>query len=93
MTTIKHRSQGGPDGNWQKAKAGDVWILTIHGCKYTPELRSNSPRVRLLEDARPGRFTEVELIDPWPDAPEYWPPESAPAPTRAPAADQGRKTA
>jgi hypothetical protein len=78
VRTIKHRSQGNPDGNWHKATAGDIWHLCIHGLEYPLEIRANPPRVRLLEDAVPGGFTNCELLDPWPDAPEYWPPSSAP---------------
>ncbi len=95
MKTIKVRAQGFPHVSFSEAKEGDVWHLFIHGLKYAPELRGpKGPRIRLLEDARGGGLhTKCELIDPWPDAPDYWPPESAPASKPAPAADQGRKSA
>ena len=73
------------------AKEGDVFYLFIHGLKYAPELRGpKPPRIRLLENPRVGLHTDCELLDEWPDAPEYWPPESAPPPPKT-AADQGRK--
>jgi hypothetical protein len=98
MKTIKVRAQGFPHMAFSEAKAGDVWFLTIHGCNYPPELQDHPPRYRLLEDARGGGLhTECELIDDWPDAPEYWPPGSEPAATRVKkttsAANQGRKSA
>lgn len=91
MKTIKIRPSGW-DSAFKRAKAGAVFHLFIHGLKYPPEVRANPPRVRLLEDGQDGgRHTECELLDEWPDAPEYWPPESAPS--AQPAADQGRKSA
>lgn len=107
MKTIKIQSSGF-SATFSAAKQGDVFVLFIHGCQYPPELRENPPRVRLLEDAHVGH-TECELIDTWLDAPDYWPPWSAPgaappaaatttAPAKGktktkPAADQGRKSA
>ena len=85
MKTIMIARQGYPHQSWDEARKGDVWHVFLHGLKYSPELRQNPPRVRLLEDVGGGLHTKCELIDEWPDAPEYWPPESAPE-----AADQGR---
>ncbi|HET8957347.1 MAG TPA: hypothetical protein VFM95_02705 [Microcella sp.] len=55
------------------ARKGSVWTLTVHGLEWPVELRRNPPRVRLLEDGKRGRV-RCELLDPWPDAPRYWPP-------------------
>ena len=69
---VYQRSRG---DNWAVAKKGDVWHLFIHGAQYPSALRSAPPRVRLLEDSRGGLHpTRCELVDPWPDAPERWPP-------------------
>lgn len=77
MSTIKFQSNGLCGNAFGGAKTGAVFHLYIHGLEYPPELRDHPPRVRLLEDAHMGH-TLCELIDPWPDAPEYWPPWSAP---------------
>lgn len=91
MKIIKLHMQGFPHQAFCEARKGDVWILFIHGLNYPPERRANPPRVRLLEDAKLGH-TEAELLDEWPEAPEYWPPESAPRPPKKTnrSADQGR---
>lgn len=62
---------------FRTAKAGAVFRLFLHELHWPEELRANPPRFRLLE---PGRFGWVlcELVDPWPDCPEYFPPEWAP---------------
>lgn len=64
---------------FQNAKKGAVFHLLIHGLKWPAWLRDASPRVQLLEDGK-GRCAPVkcEILDPWPNAPEYWPPEWAP---------------
>lgn len=90
MKTIKLFYQGTHHPTFCRARAGEVWRLFIHGLAYPPELRANPPRVRLLEDSHPGHVL-AELLDPWPEAPEYWPPESAPK-AKAKAA-QGRNAA
>lgn len=96
MKTIKVLYQGFPHTAFTTANEGSVWNLTIHELKYPLELRQSPPRVRLLENAHPGHVL-CELIDDWPGAPEYWPPESAPVPAKTkphtPAANQGRKSA
>lgn len=92
MKTIKLRPSGF-DQTFKSAKEGDVFQLFVHGCKWPAEVRQKSPRVRLLEDAQLAGHTNCELLDEWPDSPEYWPPESAPAPAQSPAANQGRKSA
>lgn len=66
-----------PQASFRCAKAGAVFQLCIHELRYPAELRANAPRVRLLEHGRLG-WVLCELLDPWPDAPEYWPPEWAP---------------
>jgi hypothetical protein len=77
VTTIKLQSNSMSARAFAEAKTGDVFHLLIHELRYPPEIRANPPRVRLLEDAHVGH-TLCELVDPWPDAPEYWPPWSAP---------------
>jgi hypothetical protein len=74
--TIKLQSNANASA-FGSARTGDVFHLLIHELRYPLELRANPPRVRLLEDAHVGH-TLCELVDPWPDAPEYWPPWSAP---------------
>ena len=59
------------------AEPGAVFHLVIHELKYPPEIRANPPRVRLLERYRRGPV-RCELLDDWPDAPDFWPPEWAP---------------
>lgn len=77
MKTIRLFYQGMPHVAFTSAQEGSVWRLLIHGLEYPPELRANPPRVRLREDAHHGHVL-AELLDPWPDAPEYWPPATAP---------------
>jgi hypothetical protein len=91
MTTIKIQSNGLCGNAFGGAKTGAVFSLYIHGLQYPPELRDSPPRVRLLEDAHMGH-TLCELVDPWPDAPEYWPPWSAPG-FVAPTAKAAKATA
>lgn len=64
---------------FQHSKKGDVVFICLHGCEWPPELRAKPPRVRLLEDGK-RRSAPVlcEILDPWPNAPAYWPPEWAP---------------
>lgn len=60
-------------------KKGDVVFICLHGLEWPAELRAKPPRVRLLEDGRrrPGPVL-CEILDPWPNAPDYWPPEWKP---------------
>jgi hypothetical protein len=82
--------QPGPwETTFKSGSVGDVFRLCIHGCSYPPELRLEPPRIRIVSPLDREGFVECELLDDWPDAPPYWPPESAPNPTRN--ADQGRK--
>jgi hypothetical protein len=68
-----------PQESHHRSKKGDVRIIELHGCSWPAELRAKPPRVRLLEDARgPFEATLCEILDPWPGAPEYWPPEWQP---------------
>lgn len=76
MKTIQIHPAG-REFTFHAAKAGDVFHIFLHGCKYG-DLRNKPPRVRLLEDGAPGVLTRCELLDEWPDAPEYWPPSAAP---------------
>jgi len=89
MKTIKVQPSPFFPSGLRAARAGDVFHLFVHGCRYTPEIRAKPPRVRVTKPLDRDGYVECELIDEWPDAPEYWPPESAPKPT--PTADQGRK--
>lgn len=66
-----------PQKGFIKAKKGAVFTLTMHELSWPHELRANEPRVRLLEDGRLG-WVLCELLDPFPDAPQYWPPHWAP---------------
>jgi hypothetical protein len=59
------------------AQKGEVRTLTIHGLEWPLALRQNPPRIRLLEDGK-RRHVRRELLDPWPDAPRYFPPASEP---------------
>ncbi len=64
--------------HWLAAKKGDVWRLVLHGTQYSATLRDTPPRIRLLEDVDGGpKGTRCELLDPWPEAPEYFPHELA----------------
>lgn len=67
------------------AKKGDVFFVALDGLRWPLEVRQKPPRVRLLEDGRrrPGPVL-CELLDPWPDAPPYYPPEWAPGAPRPP---------
>lgn len=65
------------DFAFQKSKPGAVFTLVMHELRFPLELRQKPPRIRLLEHGRLG-WVLCELIDPYPDAPEYWPPEWAP---------------
>lgn len=77
MTTIKLQP-GGWDNALRSAKPGAIFHLSVHELKYPAEIRANPPRVRVLGMADGGSHVLCELVDPWPDAPEYWPPWSAP---------------
>jgi hypothetical protein len=66
---------------FKAAKAGYVSRLLIHGVQYSPELRNNPPRIKLLLDNVVGQFMPCELLDDWPEAPEFWPvPDKPPEP-------------
>lgn len=67
-------------------KKGDVVFILLHGLDWPPELRAKPPRVRLLEDGK-RRCAPVmcEILDPWPNAPDYWPPEWKPGARPGPA--------
>ncbi len=64
---------------FQHAKKGDVFFVVLDGLRWPLELRRNPPRVRLLEDGK-RRSAPVlcEILDPWPGAPDYYPPEWKP---------------
>lgn len=64
---------------FQYAKKGDVFFIELDGLRWPLEVRQNPPRVRLLEDGkrRPAPVL-CELLDPWPNAPDYYPPEWKP---------------
>lgn len=73
--------------SFQAARAGDEFVVFLHGLGWPPELRAEPPRLRLLEDCQgPGRFTRCEIMGEWPGAPEYWPQHRDPA-TERPAWD------
>lgn len=64
--------------HWLAAKKGDVWHLFLHGTQHPRALRDKPPRIRLLADVDGSpNGTTCELLDPWPDAPEYHPHEVA----------------
>lgn len=56
---------------------GSVIILQPHELKYPPEARQGV-RAELLESPRGGRPCPCRLLDPWPNAPAFWPPELCP---------------
>lgn len=64
---------------FMNAKRGDVFYVVLHGLAWPAELRAKPPRIRLMEDGkrRPGPVM-CEVLDPWPGAPDYWPPEWKP---------------
>lgn len=64
---------------FQQAKKGAVFFLSLDGLRWPLEVRQTPRRVRLLEDGK-WRSAPVlcELMDPWPDAPAYYPPQWAP---------------
>jgi hypothetical protein len=64
--------------SFQRAKKGSVWHLELHGLRWPLEVRQNPPRIRLLEDAKLASPVRAEVLDPWPNAPEFYPPEWAP---------------
>jgi len=64
--------------SFHHAKAGAVFILNIHQLKWSVELRTRPPSIRLLEDGRQGEPTLCEIVGDWPDAPRYWPEEWEP---------------
>lgn len=69
----------------QFAEKGDVFFVELSGLRWPVELRQNPPRVRVLETPRHGEPSVLcELLDPWPDAPAYYPPEWAPGAPPAP---------
>jgi hypothetical protein len=70
--TIKVFNMGVPHYAFRDAKAGDEFILHVHGLDFSKELRANPPRVRLLENSHHG-YVECELLTEWPDAPKVWP--------------------
>jgi hypothetical protein len=67
------------DMAFRYAKKGEVFTVLLDGLRWPLELRQKPPRVAPLEDVR-GRLGPVlcELLDPWPGAPDYYPPEWAP---------------
>lgn len=70
---------------FQCAKKGAVFHIVLDGLRWPLELRQKPPRVRLLEDGKRRPAPVVcEIIDPWPDAPAYYPPEWAPGAGPAP---------
>lgn len=74
-----------PNQAFMRAKKGDVFFILLHELRWPLELRQKPPRVRLLEDGK-RRCAPVlcELLDPWPNAPAYYPPEWAPGAGLAP---------
>lgn len=92
MKTIKVQSNTITGNRFGESKAGDVFHLLLWQLHYSPELRNNPPRIRLLEDAQMGH-TQCELLDEWPDAPEFWPlgsePKEPPAKKRSKAPKEG----
>lgn len=64
---------------FQYSKKGQIVFIVLHGLEWPAELRAKPPRVRLLEDGK-CRAAPVlcEILDPWPGAPDYWPPEWKP---------------
>jgi hypothetical protein len=63
---------------FRRSRAGAVFTLNVHELKWGLEVRQHPPRIRLLEDAKDSGPTLCELLDPWPGAPRYWPPEWEP---------------
>ncbi len=59
---------------FERARAGDEFVVFLHGLGWPPELRASPPRIRLLENSRgKGAFTLCEIIGDWPGAPTHWP--------------------
>lgn len=71
------------DVHFKSADIGAVYHLSIYGLEWPAELRDNPPRVRLLERYRRGPV-RCELLDDWPDAPDFFPPGWAPGATPCP---------
>lgn len=74
MMQVIHIHPGGAEYSFHAAKRNDVRIILLHGLQWPLALRQNPPRVRLLVDGEKGVATPCEILDPWPDAPEHWPP-------------------
>lgn len=71
--------------SFQNAKKGEVFTIELDGLRWPLELRQRPPRVRLLEDGkRCSAPVLCEILDPWPNAPSYYPPEWAPGAGPAP---------
>lgn len=70
---------------FQHAKKGDVFFVVLDGLRWPLELRLKPPRVRLMEDGkRKSAPVLCEILDPWPNAPDYYPPEWKPGAGPAP---------
>ncbi len=74
-----------PNQAFMRGRKGDVFFILLDGLRWPLEVRQKPPRVRLLEDGK-GRCRPIlcELLDPWPGAPAYYPPEWAPGAGPAP---------
>jgi hypothetical protein len=71
--------------SFQYAKKGDIFFVELDGLRWPLELRQKPPRVRLLEDGKRRPSPVVcEILDPWPNAPDYYPPEWKPGAGPAP---------
>lgn len=66
------------EDSFSKAKKGAVFYVLLSGVEWSPELRRNPPRIRLLENGKQGLPVRCEILDDWPGAPDYWPPARAP---------------
>ncbi len=71
------------DFAFPNAKKGEEFFVLLDGLRWPLELRQQPPRVRLLEDGKRRPLPVLcELLDPWPDAPDYYPPEWKPGAER-----------
>lgn len=83
MTTIRVFATP-PWNTFARAKAGEEFVLEPDGLRWPLELRQKPPRVRVLEDGNGRDPVLCELLDPWPNAPAYYPPEWTPGAGPAP---------